>query len=1436
MTSRPAERSRIEPLEDRIAPALLVNGANLLGGAGNPTTGETSVGDNAVTLVKVLSGQALVWFDNGVIHSISFGPNTSLDIHGDILGDLVGNLTAAGTLSDSNNNPADGEDGAKLLANNLLGLKTSPLSGEDGSLGNIITGGSIAGLSISGEILGAYAGDGVFRPESDLLSAGAVTSSVGSLDINPVVSGTQSTFAFTKAGSTFLAGASIRGAKIARAPGLQLFAGSGNPTGTPIVGPGAAGGGISTITIDSALVPSGAPTDTPSYWLIAGDGAGGKSGGAGGTIDHIVEKASFGPVIMKGGKGGAGSAGAGGNGGAVSYLDVQSNSAHYIIDAGDGGNGAPGGAGGQLLYNNFSNRTPVSGIIIAADFTGDNIDDILVVDAATGQMIISTQDDPNPGDAVVPPLSTDFKQLVQFKNQNGDNVVLIDPNGVSPSDAAAMDVNGDGKLDIVVAYKNSSSLAVFINQGEGVFYDANLGNAGEFATASLGLSFSPAKIATNGPNGSLIAIAENREGKGIMHYGAVSGGSLDTLVLETSTGSNEFSQPVADIVFSGSEFITAFTNGVIAKLQPAGLDATKPFLVTDTGVAIAGGISDLEMDSTGARLLALSRTGRTLTVFDTSGSSLTTLSTLALAATPDPLVAHFIHDNDPLTQDSIAILASLPSGSQIYTYVQAPDDNNPATVEAFAPGTSLLTTSVLKNFAPAYGQGGFRGDAALAGSMNGFTFTPDLIATTEYALPFASKIIEASAGDGGTGLNLGTLIGKGGAGGNISGVNADANEIRLIAGTGGGSGSGAGGAGGSVLNPGSFVTASAATVVPKLAADVVLEVDAGDGGSPTGPTAKTATGGAGGSLSGLNITLDSGDITLSTGQGGNGKGGNAGAGGNFSSVTTLGHDGNLTLSTGKGGDALAGIASGGAGGSIIAFSHELSLEPDTELLEKKYAVTISTGVGGTSAAGLGGAGGSLSGVTLKLDGSDRTYNDASVTPPLRDALKDSTVRINVSTGAGGQGATGGAGGTIRDLAHTSVFDQVKRGGAILINYVTMQVTAGAGGQGLAGAGGAGGNLNFVRPISGVTFFDPDANDVNDPVNRVPFIATAGKGGAGSTKGGIGGSVTGLTLQNAAFADGSAITNTHLLAAIVTAGAGGVGGTSDGGAGGSVTGALIGTQGGFLAVTAGVGGAGGTAGKGGAGGAVTTSNFGVVSTFASVGLSVRAGNGGTGPIGGGAGGVLSGLQVSTPQSTNGISALLYSGDGGAATSNKGPGGKGGDILNISQGKDVNSSINLIQAGNGGANAFGLGGAGGNITGVKTVGFIGRPSDGVNRLGVFDKIGSGQNAIETPQGLFSGRGGTGLTAGLNGAVSNVTARQIAAIAAAVDANGLFAAASKVSAVKAALIGFDLDLDTTFDSTVPGTSKPSLSKPIDGFVFAGSLSQVVGLPASPTFVFTP
>ena len=108
--------SIIEALEGRIAPAVLVAGGNLLGGAGNPASGEFSIGENSFAYVKVLSGQAVVWFD-GIIRGISVGPNTSLEIAGGVFGDIVANLDGSGRLTDSDSDPTNGLDGKVLLPN-----------------------------------------------------------------------------------------------------------------------------------------------------------------------------------------------------------------------------------------------------------------------------------------------------------------------------------------------------------------------------------------------------------------------------------------------------------------------------------------------------------------------------------------------------------------------------------------------------------------------------------------------------------------------------------------------------------------------------------------------------------------------------------------------------------------------------------------------------------------------------------------------------------------------------------------------------------------------------------------------------------------------------------------------------------------------------------------------------------------------------------------------------------------------------------------------------------------------------------------------------------------------------------------------------------------------------------------------------------------------
>jgi hypothetical protein len=385
-------RSSIETLECRIAPAILVNGPNLLG-SGNPATGEMSLGDNSVTLVKVLAGQIIVWYQDGNIASVSFGPGANFQITGDVLGDIVGNLGADGRLSDSDGDPVNGEDGNVLLPNDLAGLKTTQFATQKGGFRYLITGGAAANLNISGQIEGIYTGDGVFDADSDALVAGSVVSSIG-FDVNPLTAGPQDDFTFTKATSQMKAGAGLKNAVIGIGKELEVFTGSGNP-GRAVpdpLKPGAPGGDIVNITIKSAFLDANSNGSTPSYQLKAGSGGDGKTGGKGGDIATVIEESSVGSVFFTAGNGGGGSGGKGGDGGSLRLLEMRSDSTRYEFHAGNGGDGAPAGAGGSLATSNFTNLTTTGGIIRTADFTGDGVDDLLIVDTATGNMVIMKND------------------------------------------------------------------------------------------------------------------------------------------------------------------------------------------------------------------------------------------------------------------------------------------------------------------------------------------------------------------------------------------------------------------------------------------------------------------------------------------------------------------------------------------------------------------------------------------------------------------------------------------------------------------------------------------------------------------------------------------------------------------------------------------------------------------------------------------------------------------------------------------------------------------------------------------------------------------------------------------------------------------------------------------------------------------------------------
>ncbi len=1448
--------SSIEPLEARIAPALLVYGANLLGGANGPKTGETSMGDNAVTLVKVVSGQALVWFDGDHVSAISFGPNTTLDLTGDV-GDLVGNLLPNGRLSDGDNDVANGDDGNLLLNNNLLGLTTHPLSEETGSVGRIITGGTVTKVNVAGEFNGIYAGDGAFHPEANVFD-GTVAHATAGVRVNPVDVSSSEVFTFTRAQATMAPSASISYITVGIAEGMEIIAGSGNPkAGAP--GGGLKGGSISNVKISSAILASGAGAENTSYALYAGDGANGLIGGVGGSISFVTEETSNGLVKLIGGRGGnaiaasGGAAinGAGGAGGNIQDVDLQGDSASYEVTGGAGGSGKTGGKGGGVFRGNFAGKQPNTGIVVAADFTNDGLDDVLVVDTSSGSMVVSKAN-----------LDGTFSDIPQYLPVDGIDS-LIEAAGSTPSDAVAVDVNGDDLLDIVVSYKNSNNVGIYLNEGLGNFYGTGTGGVllakpAEAPATSLAVAGSPIKLALgdfSGDSATDVAVLSAVGKKSTVSFlsGSTAGGLTSDYTVTVSSDPTDIVTATDFVTLvrpGGDALIVASKQGELFSLIPGGSPTKSKIAKSD--LVFNGGVRDLAIDSTSETLIAVGTGGRALHVYAVNEMVISLLGDVDYDAQPGQTVkAVFIDKADG--EDELALLTVAGSTANLGYYVPHTGDDDPGTIDAtydFVRQVSTLTT--LKNFSIAYhrdlGSNGEPGDitgfsaVALGSSLNQFTYSPEINEVTNFPLPFKGKEVAISGGAGGLGL----LASAGGAGGAITGISIDSAGIALGGGAGGDSQSGPGGAGGSIGNTGSFTTPSGQPIVPLLSGSSSIVILGGHGGSPLATGGKTANGGFGGSVSGLNVTLGDGfpgDFEVTAGNGGTARGGLGGKGGDASKLVlkSLG-GGGLALRTGNGGDALSGNMPAGAGGAINDVSFTLELNDSMEKVEQGYVIGLATGNGGKSTAGQGGAGGAINGATVKADLPDGDEIAGFQPSAAFSATKvDSTVRVSFQTGDGGEGINGGAGGNLNKASYTSYFDEIAEG-FIVLNPAVLSMVGGDGGKGTAGNGGAGGNINLSSSaaIQGVTDFDRDAPESHgavleadaQPELRVnfPLLVAGGEGGEGTVRGGAGGAVAGLKVQNARLRDADFITNTQVIAAAVSGGKGGLGGSSAGGKGGDVSavqlavfGSITG-QGGALAdgrpllVAGGEGGAGAT---GGAGGSVLGSVLGANVTD----LFVLGGDAGQGVTLGGKGGALAGLSLEVP-ALFGLKTKLFGGDGGAATGANGAGGEGGGISGISQLKNVNSAIALIQAGNGGTAALGVGGKGGNASNIKTGGFLGQPVGGSGRLGVFDEFGD-------VQGLYSGRGGLGkdaASAGASGSVSDIVARQIAAIAAAIDpATKTFAFANSVSNIRADVIGFDKDAPGSagyglFDSTVGGhttPASPAVATPIDGFILSKTKS---------------
>lgn len=263
---------------------------------------------------------------------LSLGNNVKIQVSGTVFGDVIANYND----KTGNIGLSEGAGNAKELPLNTIGF-----FGASTVEGSIVAGGAIKGINITSsanQILTGSAAHGLTYDFNGTAEDGGDT-----LNVVPV---------------TGQAGPSISNVTVTDVTKIQ--AGSG--------GPGGAGGSITKVTLIS---------DTDGWSILAGDGGAGNStktkGGKGGTITNVFANgldanagdATENDVIeIKGGKGGDGSgSGAGGKGGAVKQIsigyeigprgDIQRSINtvfdSVLVEGGAGGSGRTGGAGGELL-------------------------------------------------------------------------------------------------------------------------------------------------------------------------------------------------------------------------------------------------------------------------------------------------------------------------------------------------------------------------------------------------------------------------------------------------------------------------------------------------------------------------------------------------------------------------------------------------------------------------------------------------------------------------------------------------------------------------------------------------------------------------------------------------------------------------------------------------------------------------------------------------------------------------------------------------------------------------------------------------------------------------------------------------------------------------------------------------------------------------------
>ncbi|HEX5175461.1 MAG TPA: VCBS repeat-containing protein, partial [Chthoniobacteraceae bacterium] len=528
--------NRIEPLEQRIAPAALpitntvaaVVGSPLVLHAGDVLSTSATGGAYFMFVEK---GDAIVFttdlnnnfqLDFNEITGIAAGNGLRLISFVDIHGDIVTNLRADGQrLTDSDNDATTGFDGRVLTNSQIEKIELRSLTLEDLPLGTnlpdrlALSSYSLFGNIYAGRGFGATDGGliidkaGVVLQQSKFTGTGGfskfidVPPQIGSIKVGTAASGELFSFGTSPAGRGLgFNGEDVQGALLSfRTPagqdgadisGVRIADGiTPFNLGTLQAGDGGfngRGGNISNIQVTGDRAGG--------YSLIAGNAGDGTVGKSGGSITGYTDLGSVtSQVILQSGNGGRGLLGAGGPGGIIDLSSTTPTNiaGRLFVNLGNGGDGlTSGGAGTSLQAGSFI--TPEGDIPFALNVAsstrsiGDIYNTISTVTDENGDVTVLTIDDPRYHAIHSFDFDRDGTNDIVYTNRNPDQLVVVfgfPGGGLDPQGLRYPGAPGSIYLN---APANPEALVVADLNGDGLPDIASAAQDNSFAGVSVYIS------------------------------------------------------------------------------------------------------------------------------------------------------------------------------------------------------------------------------------------------------------------------------------------------------------------------------------------------------------------------------------------------------------------------------------------------------------------------------------------------------------------------------------------------------------------------------------------------------------------------------------------------------------------------------------------------------------------------------------------------------------------------------------------------------------------------------------------------------------------------------------------------------------------------------------------------------------------------------------